>query len=59
MTTIPETETTTEQIEALRSEAGTAGDRKMVAICDRALAGDETAIAECARAIAAARAQET
>jgi hypothetical protein len=46
---------TTEQIEALRSEAGAAGDREQVTVCDRALAGDEAAIRECARVIRAAR----
>ena len=56
-TTIPEPTPTTEQIEALRSEAGAAGDREQVQVCDRALAGDEVAIAECARVIRAAQAQ--
>lgn len=45
---------TSEQIEALRSEAGSAGDLAQVVICDRALDGDFGARAECARVIAAA-----
>lgn len=52
MTTI-----THEQIQALRDEAGQAGDLEQVAICDRALEGDETAIAECERVIADAAAR--
>ena len=36
-------EATDEQIEALRTEAGQAGDLDMVAICDRALDGDNDA----------------
>ena len=40
------------QIEALRSEAGIAGDLAQVAICDRALDGDESALAECQGVIA-------
>jgi hypothetical protein len=42
---------TDEQIEALRAEAGAAGDSTMVAICDRAIDGSETDRAECARVI--------
>lgn len=53
MTTI-----TTRQIETLRTEAGMAGDTKMVAICDRALAGSQRARRECARVIRAAQAQQ-
>ena len=47
---------TTEQIEALRNEAGEAGDMAQVAICDRALDGDESAIAACGDVIADAAA---
>lgn len=43
-------------IRKLSTEAATAGDLAMVAICDRALDGDEAAIAECARVIAEAAA---
>ncbi len=46
-----------EQIAALRSESGEAGDLEQVAICDRALEGDAGAIAECARVIRDAEAQ--
>lgn len=49
-------EITDAQIEALRTEAGGAGDSAQVAICDRALQGDESARAECARVIADAQA---
>ena len=52
MTTI-----TQEQIQALRDEAGQAGDLEQVAICDRALEGDETAMAECECVIADAAAR--
>jgi len=48
---------TDEQIEALRDEAGSAGDNAQVALCDRALDGDDEARAECARVIADAAAQ--
>jgi chorismate mutase len=48
---------TEEQIEALRAEAGEAGDQAMVAICDRALAGSASARDECAEVIADARAE--
>ncbi len=44
------------QIEALRQEAGEAGDTEQVAICDRAQEGDEDALTECSRVISAARA---
>lgn len=50
---------TTQQLHDLRSEAGSAGDAEMVAICDRALEGDAEALSECADVIAAARAMET
>lgn len=40
---------TTHEIEAMRDEAGAAGDMAMVAICDRALSGDEKAIVICER----------
>jgi hypothetical protein len=55
MTTI--TTITDEQIEALSTEAGSAGDLDQVAICDRALRGDESAKAECVRVIRDAEAQ--
>ncbi len=41
-----------DEIDDLRTEAGQAGDREQVAICDRALDGDLPARAECARVIA-------
>lgn len=44
-------------LEALRIEAGAAGDADMVATCDAALAGDDGARARCAQAIAEARAR--
>jgi hypothetical protein len=47
---------TDEQIEALRVEAGAAGDLDMAMICQTALDGDATARAECARVIADAQA---
>jgi hypothetical protein len=47
---------TAETISMLRQEASSAGDQKMVKICDRALKGSKPAIAECARVISAARA---
>ena len=43
---------TDKQIEALRSEARSAGDDAQVALCDRALNNDESAIRDCARVIA-------
>lgn len=46
---------TDEQIDALRDEAGAAGDDAQVAICDRAIAGDDDARAECHRVIAEAQ----
>lgn len=49
---------TDDQIEALRIEAGQAGDATQVAICQRALDGDAAARAECARVIADAQAEE-
>ena len=39
------------RIEALRSEAATAGDEAQVALCDQALVGDEVAAARCRHAI--------
>lgn len=45
------------QIRALRTEAGQAGDREQVAICNRALNGSARARAKCARAIAQAESQ--
>lgn len=44
------------QISTLRREAAEAGDRAMVAICERALRGDKRAIAECYRVLREARA---
>ena len=48
-------EITDAQIEALRTEAGGAGDSAQVDICNRALEGDEAARTECARVIDDAR----
>lgn len=48
---------TTEQIAALRDEAGAAGDLEQVELCERALAGEERAALECRRVILDARAQ--
>jgi hypothetical protein len=48
---------TVTQIQALRTEAGEAGDFDQVRICDAALAGDPEAIAECERVINYKRAQ--
>lgn len=48
----------TAAVRALRREAGLAGDRAQVAICDRALAGDHGALRACGEVIADARAQE-
>ena len=45
------------QIEALRDEAGTAGDLEQAAICDAALGGDTAARAECGHVITLAAAQ--
>ena len=50
------TDITDEQIEALRAEAGEAGDPVMIEICDNALAGDDFARAACAEVIADAQA---
>ena len=44
-------EITDEQILALRSEAGSAGDVEQVALCDLALGGDKEAIKACAEAV--------
>ena len=51
-------ETTTEQLQQLRTEAAGAGDLAQVALCDAALAGDDAAMARCARVIADAAAME-
>lgn len=48
---------TSEQIEALREEAITAGDRDMEQCCRQALTGSKHARLVCADAINAARAQ--
>lgn len=45
---------TTEQIDALRTEAAAAGDPAMVAICDAALAGDFDARLKCEDAVSSA-----
>ncbi|HET9554378.1 MAG TPA: hypothetical protein VFP50_15555 [Anaeromyxobacteraceae bacterium] len=50
------TTATDEQIQALRAEAGAAGDLAQVELCDRALAGDASARVRCARVIADAAA---
>jgi hypothetical protein len=47
----PAPEPTGEQIEALRTEAATAGDDEMVALCEAALSGDDAARIECVDAI--------
>lgn len=49
---------TDEQIRALRTEAGAAGDEEMVILCTDALDGDEAARTICEITIAAARAQQ-
>lgn len=46
---------TDQQIRDLRTEAGQAGDRKMVATCDAALAGSPANRSECAQVIAEAQ----
>ena len=46
------------RVEALRTEAGEAGDREQVALCDRALQGDAEALARCLEVIADTQAQE-
>ena len=48
---------TNAQILALSTEAATAGDLDMVAICTRALAGDEAARAACQEVIEEAASQ--
>lgn len=48
---------TTEAVQALRDEAGSAGDLEQVAICTAAMNGDAGARDECARVIAEAAAQ--
>lgn len=45
------TKITSKQIEALRTEAGHAGDDAQIDLCNRALAGDDEARAACAAAI--------
>lgn len=47
---------TWEKIEALKREAGLAGDLELKEVCRRALDGDEKAIRECGKIFAAARA---
>lgn len=48
----PSTEILTDDmIHGLRSEAGSAGDRSQVAVCERALEGDDDARDACAAAI--------
>ncbi len=44
-----------EQITALRSEAGNAGDYELVADCNKALHGDADALASCEQVIRSAR----
>ena len=51
------TKLTRRQIETLRTEAGTAGDARMVGTCDRAIDGCPIALQAVADAIAAAAAQ--
>jgi len=46
---------TEKNIDALKNEAGEAGDVAMVKICDAALEGDSAAWGECARVISANR----
>lgn len=50
---------TRQQIVALRTEAGQAGDYAMADTCGTALAGDEDSIRRCERAIGDAAAQAT
>ena len=59
MSNVTTTSVTKAQISRLRSEAGAAGDAKMVRICDAALEGGEESSEwrECARVIADAVAQ--
>jgi excisionase family DNA binding protein len=52
----PAPDITDAQIEALRAEAGQAGDLSQVSMCDRALEGSSRARRECAYVIAAAAA---
>lgn len=49
------TNVATTDIEALRTEAGAAGDLEMVQVCDAALDGDENARTECEAVILSAR----
>ena len=49
---------TRDQIEAMRTEAGTAGDYAMVETCDRAIDGDAAAMATIRRAMSDAAAMD-
>ncbi len=49
---------TDSQIEALRVEAGAAGDLEMVDVCTDALGGDGGARAECAQVIVSAEGRD-
>lgn len=49
---------TDEQIRALRTEAATVGDDRLVATCDQALSGDEPALVRVASVLTDAAAQE-
>jgi hypothetical protein len=49
--------TVLERIEALKIEAGGAGDKEMIAICRRALAGSARARIVCLRVLAEAEAE--
>lgn len=44
---------TNKQISLLRSEAASAGDKKMVAVCDRALDGKKASVKKCVEVIRA------
>jgi hypothetical protein len=46
-----DTEISDSDIIELRDEAGVAGDRKMVVLCDRALDGNQSARGVCAQVI--------
>jgi hypothetical protein len=46
------------QVEALRQEAGAAGDAETVQVCDRALAGSARAMRACERIIRAEKARQ-
>ena len=59
MTEINETQILTDtMVQALRAEAGAAGDEAQVGLCDQALAGDRVAQSSCAVAINSARAMD-